>query len=329
VSGASATRAAGDRDTIEGTLAAVVGACLFGTLGPLTRFAADAGLSGVAMTAWRATLGAAFLLVLIAARGTVGSSAAAVRGLDPRGRRTLAVAAGAALTLNVAMFTAFGMVPIALALMLFYTYPAGVAVVDLALGHEQLTRWRMAALLLSTGGVVLVLAGGLAGTSAADIQPVGVLLGLVASASQVVFVTVSRSGYRSVPADAATLVIMTVSMIGSSLLAILVGQGASLAVPLGSLSPWPIILLAGVVAAGVSSLLFLTAIRRIGGTRTGILMLLEPVVGVALAALLLGEAMAPAQVLGAALVLAGALVLQRRSEPDLEPVVETAAGPVV
>ena len=329
MSGGAGARATGDRGTIEGTLAAVIGACLFGTLGPLTRFAADAGLSGVAMTAWRATLGAAFLLVLIAARGAMGPSLAAVRGLDSRGRRTLAVAAAAAFTLNVAMFTAFGMVPIALALMLFYTYPAGVAVVDLVLGHEQLTRWRLAALLLSTGGVVLVLAGGLAGTSPSGIQPVGVLLGLVASASQVVFVTVSRSGYRSVPADAATLVIMSVSMVGSSLLAILVGQGASLVVPFGSLTPWPIILLAGVAAAGVSSLLFLTAIRRIGGTQTGILMLLEPVVGVALAALLLGEAMTPVQVLGAALVLAGALVLQRRSEPDLEPVVETAAGPVV
>jgi drug/metabolite transporter (DMT)-like permease len=76
-------------------------------------------------------------------------------------------------------------------------------------------------------------------------------------------------------------------------------------------------------------LLFLMAIRRIGGTRTGILMLLEPVVGVLLAALVLGEALAPIQAVGAALVLAGALVLQRRSEPDLEPVIETAAGPVV
>ena len=78
-------------------------------------------------------------------------------------------------------------------------------------------------------------------------------------------------------------------------------------------------LLAGVVAAGVSSLLFLTAIRTIGGTRTGILMLLEPVVGVILAALWLGEALLPVQLVGGALVLAGALVLQLRSAPATSP----------
>jgi drug/metabolite transporter (DMT)-like permease len=92
---------------------------------------------------------------------------------------------------------------------------------------------------------------------------------------------------------------------------------------------WPLILLAGVAAAGISSSLFLVAIRRIGGTRTGILMLFEPVTGVVLAALVLGEALSGVQVVGTALVLLGALVLQRSSEPQLEPVVETAAGPMV
>jgi drug/metabolite transporter (DMT)-like permease len=58
-------------------------------------------------------------------------------------------------------------------------------------------------------------------------------------------------------------------------------------------------------------------------------MLLEPVVGVMLAGILLGEAMGPTQAFGGALVLAGALVLQLRSDPQLEATVETAAGPVV
>jgi drug/metabolite transporter (DMT)-like permease len=67
----------------------------------------------------------------------------------------------------------------------------------------------------------------------------------------------------------------------------------------------------------------------IGGTRTGILMLLEPVVGVMLAALLLGEALEPLQAVGGVLVLAGALVLQVGADPDLDPVEEGAAGPIV
>jgi drug/metabolite transporter (DMT)-like permease len=108
-----------------------------------------------------------------------------------------------------------------------------------------------------------------------------------------------------------------------------VGQGAGLLVPFTTPGVWPLILLAGVAAAGISSALFLVAIRRIGGTRTGILMLFEPVVGVILAAIVLGESMTLVQAFGTALVLLGALALQRGAAPELGPVVETAAGPVV
>jgi drug/metabolite transporter, DME family len=318
-----------DRDLLLGTLAALVAAALFGTLGPLARFGAEAGVDGVAFTSWRAILGVGFLAVLITIRGGARSSGGAIRALSARGRLALATAATTGVVLNVAMFSAFGLVPIALALMLFYTYPAGVVVVDVALGHERLTAPRLGALLLSFGGVVLVLAGGLDAASGVPPSAAGIVLALCASACQVVFVTVSRGGYASVPAGAATLVILGASAVGGSIVAAVIGQGQALLAPFRSIEPWPVLLLAGVAAAGISSVLFLTAIRAIGGTRTGILMLSEPVVGVVLAAIWLGEALAPIQVAGGALVLAGALVLQLRSEPALEPIAETDAGPVV
>lgn len=318
-----------DRAPLIGALAAVAAATLFGMLGPLSRFGAEAGVTGVAFTAWRAILGVAFLAVLITARGAAGPSIAAVRGLTGRGRLALATAAIMGVALNVSMFTAFGLVPIALALMLFYLYPAGVVVVDIALGHERMTASRFVALLLAFSGVVLVLLGGMDGSSGLSANPLGILLGLAAAASQVVFMTVSRGGYSQVPADAATLVILATSVVGASVIAVLVGQADALLVPFHSADPWPALILAGVAAAGLSSLLFLTAVRTIGGTRTGILMLLEPLVGVLLASVWLGEVLLPVQVAGGALVLAGALVLQVRSDEPFEPVAETDAGPVV
>lgn len=317
-----------DRSLLIGTLAAVVAATLFGMLGPLSRFGAEEGVDGVAFTAWRAILGTSFLAILITARGTLRSSIASVRGLPRRGHIALATAGVMGVALNVAMFTAFGLIPIALALMLFYLYPAGVVVVDLALGHERMTPSRLVALLLSSVGVLLVLFGGTEGSGPAA-DPLGIALGLVAAASQVVFMTVSRHGYTSVPSDAATVVILATSAVGASAIAIIVGQLDGLLTPFTSPVSWPVLLLAGVVAAGISSLLFLTAIRAIGGTRTGILMLLEPVVGVVLAALWLGEAFTPAQAAGGVLVLVGALVLQIGSDRGQEPVVETASSPVL
>ena len=250
-----------DRALVSGTLAAVVAASLFGMLGPLSRFGAEAGVDGVAFATWRATLGVTFLAILIVARRRGRASVAALRGLDGRGQVSLAIASLMGLALNAAIFSAFGLIPIALALMLFYTYPAGVVAVAAVLGRETITPSRLAALLLSTTGVVLVLAGGMGAGGGAPIDPVGILLGLGAASAQVVFITISRNGYRSAPADAAMLVILAVSMIGGALLAVAVGQGASLVAPLRSLAPWPSVLVAGVLAAGMASLLFLTAIR--------------------------------------------------------------------
>jgi drug/metabolite transporter (DMT)-like permease len=317
-----------DRDVAIGTASALVAATLFGMLGPLARFGAEAGVDGVAFTAWRGLLGVAFLAVLIALRRGFGTSLAAVRGLPGRGRASLALAALMGLTLNASIFTAFGLIPIALALMLFYTYPAAVVVVDVALGRERITPWRVLALALSSLGVALVLIGGVDPSEGFVFSPLGVALALCAAASQVVFVSVTRNGYPSVPADAATMVILSVSVIGASVIALLIGQTEDLFTPFRSLDPLPILLAAGVLAAGLSSLLFLTAIRTLGGTRTGILMLFEPVVGAVLAGLWLGEALAPVQLVGGGLVLLGAFVLQVRSDPALDPM-EGGASPVV
>ena len=81
----------------------------------------------------------------------------------------------------------------------------------------------------------------------------------------------------------------------------------------------PLLLFTGVFGAAIPSLAFLAGIRAIGGTRAGILMLFEPVVGVVLAAWLLGEALVPIQVVGALAILGAAVILQRgtsRSLPD-------------
>jgi drug/metabolite transporter (DMT)-like permease len=72
--------------------------------------------------------------------------------------------------------------------------------------------------------------------------------------------------------------------------------------------------LAGTLAAGIPSILFLRGIRTIGGTRTGILMLFEPVVGVVLAAVLLREGLTPIQLAGGACILAAAVLVQRSAD---------------
>jgi drug/metabolite transporter (DMT)-like permease len=124
-------------------------------------------------------------------------------------------------------------------------------------------------------------------------NPVGVLLGLVAAISQVVFITVSRGRSRSIPSVQAMGWVILIIPIACVPLALLLGN--ALDVPLHNGRPSASRRSPGSSARACPSILFLYGIRAIGGTRAGILMLIEPLVGVTLAALLLHEALLPIQ----------------------------------
>ena len=316
------------RSPLAGTIVVLVGASLFATLGPLSRFAYERGMDPLAFVAWRAGL-ATLALGTIVAWGALARGRALVRPSELAGRVrvTLAFAMAFALLINITIFAAFDRTSVALALLGFYTYPTMIAAVAVALGREPLTRGVAVALAIAVGGMVLVLVGGLGASGDVRFDPFGIGLALAAAACQTGFVTISR-GYRSVPADQAMSVILAVTFVTCAAISIVLSGPEDLAMPLADAGLLPILVAAGVLGAAIPSLLFLVGIRLIGGTRAGILMLFEPVVGVALAAVLLGETLGPVQAFGGAAILAAAFILQRspqRPGPDEEVALTTPA----
>jgi drug/metabolite transporter (DMT)-like permease len=290
-----------------GYVLAIAGASMFAWLGPLSRWAGADGMEQLAFVAWRAGVGALILAVVVALR-------LRTRAVPHPPRREVAVLAAAsvvALVLNLAIFGAFARVPIAIALLGFYTYPAMVATVAIVSGSETPSPATLGALILALAGMAIVVVGGFDPTAGSAIDLVGVALGLLAAASQTVFVTISRRGYPGIPADQATTVNLGGTFAGCVAIAVLTAQGGQLTLPFGRPDLLAILLVSGSVGAAVPSLFFLSSIRLIGGMRTGILMLFEPVVAVTLAAILLHESIRPVQVLGAIGVLGAALVLRR------------------
>lgn len=299
-----------------GFVLAIAGASMFAWLGPLSRWSYAAGIEPLPFVAWRAGVGALVLALVVAVRAGVDSGRPAEATVPPRRTAsrelaTLAVATLVGLVLNLAIFGAFSRVTVALALLAFYTYPAMVAVAAVLLGRERRSRVTLLALLLALGGMAVVVAGSVDPAAGIVVDAVGLALALTAAASQTVFVTISRSGYRSIPTDRAMAVILGGTLFGCVAIAVATGGAAALTRPLAVPSVLPILLVAGTLGAAIPSLFFLGAIRLIGGTRTGILMLFEPVVAVTLAAILLGEALRPIQVVGAAAILAAAVLIQR------------------
>jgi drug/metabolite transporter (DMT)-like permease len=313
-----------DRSLLLGSATVVAAAAGFGMLGPVARFAYDSGLEPLSFVAWRGLFGIAVIALFVAVRIRRGRSLVVPWRLPAGQGWRMVVAAMTGLTLNVGMFIAFQRTTVALALLAFYTYPAFVAAVAVWRGVERLDGVRTAALILALGGMVLVVAGGLDAAGELRIDPLGIGLALLAALSQTVFVTISRNGFPAIPTDQAMgWIIATVTPV-CVVLALVTGGGGSLAAPLTSGSALGLVALAGILGAGIPSFLFLRGIRTIGGTRTGILMLFEPVVGVVLAAVLLHEGLAPIQAAGGAAILAAAILLQRSAG---EPLVAPPAGP--
>jgi len=302
------------RAPVAGVAIVLIAASLFGTLGPLSRFAYEAGMEPLAFVAWRGAIAflatAAFVAWRISRRG---ARLTRPSDLDGGARVSLGIAALMGFTLNLGMFIAFDRITVALALLGFYTYPVMVAAGNVALGREPLDRPRVVALVLAVAGMVAVVASQLDPSAGIRFDVIGVGLAIGAALSQAVFVLLSRSGYRVVPADQAMSVILGVTVVCSVLVAVVSGAVGTLGYPLETLSVVPLLLFTGLFAAAIPSMLFLTGIRLVGGTGAGILMLFEPVVGVALAAWLLGESLVPLQAVGALAILGAALILQRGS----------------
>jgi DME family drug/metabolite transporter len=307
----------------------ILAAVSFGTLGPLSRYADQAGVSSLTLVTWRAAVGAACVSAFLAWRTLSGHRPIRPwRTLPARDRWFVSVAALTNAGLNLAVFTAFVRIGIALTLLIFYLYPALVAIASVARFGEQLDRIRWAALGVSLAGVILVMAG--AGP-VDKLDLVGIGLALIGALAQMFYALSARHGFGSIPGPQAAAITMSGAAGIYLVFGLLIGHLGDVAQPLASLTAlWPV-LLAGVVGAGLPTVCFITGIRRLGAPRATILATLEPVVGVGLAALLFNEPPTGMQIVGGALIISAGILLQLRrpevAEHEALPEEEAAAGP--
>lgn len=295
-------------DGVLGAALIALAAICFSTLGPLTRFAAEAGVGSLSIVAWRAGLGGgAMIVLLLLLRGAAGRPIRGRTGIPPRQQLLVLAGALAGLILNLAMFIAFVRIEIGLALLVFYLYPAIVAALSVLWFGARLDALRWSALGVSVIGLVLTLvgAGGLGSLDAG-----GIALAFIAAMAQAFFVLAARHGFASIPPIEAAAVTMGLAAVGYVVIATLTGNPGQLAEPVASGAALLPVLAAGLLGAAVPTLCFITGIRLLGPPRAAILATLEPVMGIALSAWLLGEQPTALQLFGGALVLAAAALLQ-------------------
>ena len=292
-------------DYAKGVLYALAAGLALGTLGPVSNVAYDAGMGSATFAALRATVGAAVIAITIRA---ASHPTIAMRDLRTRDRQLLGLTAVAQASLSLSLFAAYHAMPVASVLAVYFCYPLIVAGISILLGRERLTAARAVGLVLALGGLCVVLLGGPSG--GLGISIVGLALAAIAATCQAAYLVVSRNGYSRVPSDQASAMILGGAAVLLWIVAVPIDAGAGtswLAEP----TAWLAVGAAGVVGAAFAKVFLLRAVRRVGGTRTSVLLLSEPIVGTVLAAVLLSQGVTAVQVLGGVGVLGGAALAQR------------------
>ena len=309
--------------SVRGSLLIVTAATFAGILGPLARMLYDQGMTPFAFVVWRGIIagGALWLLVAWRRRRDPARHGIALGRLPRRERLALLAFVTSNVVLNTSLFVAFDRIPIAIALLTFYTYPVLLALYGRLTGSETLGPVKVAALGLALLGLALVVMAGFDPASGLGLDPLGLALGFLSSITAATWVGFGRE-CRSVPAEQAMGLALAATVVAVGLLALVTGPAQALRFPLDHVGIWPILLVSGILSGAGAAFLFTLGIRLISRVRAGVLGLIEPIVGTVAAAILLAQVLAPIQVIGGALVLGAAVLIQL----DREPVPAAAAG---
>ena len=292
-----------------GIVLALSAAVLWGTTGTSQHFA-GAHLSSAWIGTLRLVIAALFFAVLVAATERARTPRPAVPGLWRR--QLLAGAAIAAY--NLAFFAGVRLAGVAVGTMV------GIGSGPLFAGALQALVTRRAPVALWWAGTALAIGGGAAialGNGAdAPANLGGLLLCMTAGFAYAVYTLTAKSlAAHATPARASLWVFGTAAAIALPAAWLLAPSGpADLAA--ADARTWLVVAWLGVVATGVSYLLFSTALRYISGATGVALALAEPLTAFTLAVLLLGEPLRAGGLAGVALIMAGlALVVtsERRS----------------
>ena len=212
-------------------------------------------------------------------------------------------------------FLALDRLDASLVTMLLYTYPAMVTLLASALGRDRLTAARITALTLASAGTVLVLFGG----DLPHLDALGVLFAFGAALTYTGYILLGDSTVQQMPPLKLTTLVMTGAALSLTLRAVLTGGVDLRFTAMG----WFWVLCIAVVSTVIASTAFFAGLRRIGPANASILSTMEPVTTVALAALVLGESIGPAPLVGGTLVIASVLLLQFLSPNSAAPPTST------
>ena len=269
---------------------------IFGTNGYLV---AHLSLQGSQIVLVRTLIGGLLLTAIVLLRGGFDREAVRAEWRD-------LLFGGVALGLNwVALFTAYRMLNVSLATLIYYAGPMLVLLFSPLLFRESLTPQKIAAVAIVAAGLFCITGS----ITSAGMSLTGLLAAVLSAlfyASLIIFnKRIVKTGGMQTAAlelDVAFVVV---------LIYVLLTAG----IPRPLKADIPYLLVLGLVNTGIAYMLYFTGLQKLPGQSVALISYVDPVSALVFSALLLHETMTPLQVLGAVLIIGGALLgeLRRRT----------------
>ena len=268
---------------------------IFGSNGSL---AAHISLQSGQIVLLRTLLGGAALTLLVLLRGGFDRDAL-------RSELRFLLLGGAVLGANwAALFEAYRLLNVSLATLIYYVGPMLVLLLSPLLFREKLSSAKLAAVCLVAVGLVCI-SGSIA---LGRLSVKGLLVAILAALFYASLIVLNKHIVRTpgiqtaaIELDVAFLVVLAYVLCTAGL-------------PRPQIAELPYIAMLGLVNTGLAYFLYFSGLQRLPAQSVALISYVDPVSALLFSALLLHEALTPLQLLGAVLIIGGAMVgeLRRR-----------------
>ena len=232
----------------------------------------------------------------------------------PRAHMRHALGSGVATAIaTLGLLGSFAYIPVGLAVVVLYTFPMLTVLLECAYARRFPGIIELACLIAALAGIGIAV-----GFNDVAIAPIGILLATIAALGFAASIFWNSIKLRSAEATIVTFYIAIAGVITTALYLAVTGNFA--VTPRPGFSAW-VPLLVTCFFFTLSFLAMFKAVEFAGGAPTAMLLNLEPVFAIGLAALLLGENLTLPRILGSALVI-GAVVVSEIARKGKDVAVE-------
>lgn len=281
----------------KGKLCLLISAFIYGITPVLAKFSYEGGANGITLTFLRGALCVPLLYIITKAdRRSLALTKKELKQIIILG------VFGGALPI-VLLYISYDYISIGLATTLHFIYPLIIVIASSFLFREKITKLKLAAVILVTIGIFLF----------ADINHaadrVGIILALLSGVFYSFYVIyIERSGLDGMEPVKFTFYFMLIMSITTLIFGFAVNEISFKLSPMA----WTFSALISIFITLLATPLFQAGVRYEGATTAGIMSTFEPITSVVMGAMLLGEFVGGAQMLGGTLILTGVVMVEMR-----------------